>query len=113
MLWGQESSHALKLFHGALYYLLACDFRSIIKLCKGIALLFQASCSGGLPTDQDQRCFSFPDNAANARSQSILPDFQSMSFVGGGMGLNDGAQGAALSLHFEWQGKFCFEPLPI
>lgn len=49
MLWGQESSHALKQFHGARYELLACDFRSIIKLCKGIALLFQASCSGGLP----------------------------------------------------------------
>lgn len=72
------------------------DFRSIIKPCKGIAFLFRASRSGGLPTGQDQRCFSFPGNAANARSWTILPNCHSTCFEGAGMGLGGAAQNAAL-----------------
>lgn len=58
--------------------------------------LFQASLAGGLPMGHDKRWFSSPGNITNARRQSILPDFQSMSFGGGGVGLGDAAQGAAL-----------------
>lgn len=56
---------------------------------------------------RDQRCFSFPGNTANARRLSILPNFQSMSFEGGGMGLDGPAQGAALPAVPAQQGRFC------